>query len=129
MKERFLSGGRLLCGALVLTSYLGAHELRAGVADEQSAAFSIRFEKLPSETAVVAGIACSADAAGRLKLVYKALPTEIVGDYVVETPGPVAKPGEWLHVESSYSLIRRRTALHVNGVYQWENDNLNLPRL
>jgi len=97
--------------------------------DEQSAAFSIRFEKLPSETAVVAGIACSADAEGRLKLVYRAMPTEIVGDYVVETPGPVAKPGEWLHVESSYSLIRRRAALHVNGVYQWENDNLNLPRL
>ena len=112
--------------ATVLVAALAAV---GGTPDEQSAAFSIKFEKLPSETAVVAGIACSADAAGRLKLVYRALPTEIVGDYVVETPGPVAKPGEWLHVESSYSLIRRRAALHVNGVYQWENDNLNLPRL
>ena len=95
--------------------------------DEMSAAFWVRFDRLPSEGSALGLFGCTADDAGRVVIRLAALPTQFQGDYVMRTREAVGK-GDWHHVAFSYSRIRSRAALFLDGRLQWENDNLFLPK-
>ena len=69
----------------------------AGPKDETAAAFWIRFDALPAQCSPAAGVICSADADGRVKLTLKARPEEVLGDWEMPVRDAVGK-GEWRHV-------------------------------
>ena len=100
----------------------------AGPKDETSAAFWIRFDALPAQCSPAAGVVCSADAGGHVKLTLKACPDEVLGDWEMPVRDAVRK-GEWRHVAYNYSLMRRRASVYLDGHWQWENADLELPRL
>ena len=100
----------------------------AGPKDETSAAFWIRFDALPAQCSPAAGVICSADAGGHVKLTLKACPDEVLGDWEMPVRDAVRK-GEWRHVAYNYSLMRRRASVYLDGHWQWENADLELPRL
>ena len=100
----------------------------AGPKDETAAAFWIRFDALPAQCSPAAGVICSADAAGRVKLTLKARPEEVLGDWEMPVRDTVGK-GEWRHVAYNYSLMRRRASVYLDGRWQWENASLELPQL
>lgn len=95
--------------------------------DEMSASFWVRFDHLPSTGSALGLFGCTADAEGRIVIRLAALSTQFQGDYVMRTRDAV-KRGDWHHVEFSYSRIRSRAALYLDGRFQWENDNLFLPK-
>ena len=95
--------------------------------DEMSAAFWVKFDKLPSADSALGLFGCTADKDGRIAIRLFAPPTEFIGDFEMRAKDAV-KRGEWHHVEFSYSRIRARAALYLDGRFQWENDNLFLPK-
>lgn len=86
----------------------------AGPKDETAAAFWIRFDALPAQCSPVAGVICSADAEGHVKLTLKARPEEVLGDWEMPVRDAVRK-GEWRHVAYNYSLMRRRSSVYLDG--------------
>ena len=100
----------------------------AGPKDETAAAFWIRFDALPAQCSPTAGVICSADAEGHVKLTLKARPEEVLGDWEIPVRDAVTK-GEWRHVAYNYSLMRRRSSVYLDGHWQWENAALELPQL
>lgn len=96
--------------------------------NEYSAAFWVKFDKLPSGGNPFREFAVAADAEGRVGITLKALPTEVKGDFVFPGRTRVAK-GEWHHVEIAYSRIRQRATFYMDGKFEWENDNLHLPKV
>ena len=95
---------------------------------ELSAAFWVRFDKLPSEGEPIGLVRCKADKDGIITVTFPAQTTEFVDDFEVRSKRAV-RQGEWVHVEFNYSLMMHKTALYLDGRIQWENDNVNLPRL
>lgn len=96
--------------------------------DELSAAFWIRFDKLPSKGEPTGLFGISADRAGRIEITLYARPGEFQGDYRMRSSDRVSREC-WHHVEFTYSRLRRRANLYLDGRFQWENDVLHLPRL
>ncbi|MCQ2388292.1 MAG: hypothetical protein MJ138_01105 [Kiritimatiellae bacterium] len=96
--------------------------------NEQAVAFWVKFDKLPSVGEPTGLVDCRADKDGKLQVAFKALPTEIVGDLEMASLDAV-KAGEWHHVEVNFSLMQQRATFYLDGKFQWENDNLNVPRL
>ena len=96
--------------------------------DEQAVSFWVKFDKLPSVGEPTGLLGCKADAEGRLLVTWKALPTEIVGDLAM-TAMDTVKAGEWHHVEANFSMMQQRATFYLDGKFQWENDNLNVPHL
>ena len=96
--------------------------------DEFSAGFWIRFDKLPSQGTPTGLFDVSADKEGFVTIRLFAEPTEFNGDYRMRATTAVKK-GEWHHVEFTYSRLQWRASLYLDGRFQWENDNLNLPAL
>ena len=95
--------------------------------DEMSAAFWVKFDRLPSEGSASGLFGCTADKEGHVAIRLYAQPTEFIGDFEMRTKDAV-KRGEWHHVEFSYSRIRSRAAIYLDGRFQWENDILFLPK-
>ena len=95
--------------------------------DEMSAAFWVKFDKLPSVGSAFGLFGCTADGEGRISIRLFAQPTDFIGDFEMRTK-EVVKRGEWHHVEFSFSRIRSRAALYLDGRFQWENDTLFLPK-
>ena len=95
---------------------------------ELSVAFWVRFDKLPSEGEPIGLVSCTADKDGRVTVTFPAQTTEFQDDFKLYAKRAVRK-GEWVHVEFNYSLMMHKTALYLDGRIQWENDNVNLPKL
>ena len=95
--------------------------------DEMSAAFWVKFDKLPSVGSASGLFGCTADKDGRIAIRLFAQPTDFIGDYEMRAKDAV-KRGEWHHVEFSYSRVRSRAALYLDGRFQWENDVIFLPK-
>lgn len=110
-----------------LTEEAAAPLVAAG-ADNISVGFYVRFDRLPSVGSPTGLFGCSADREGHVTVRLSAIPTDMLGDYEMTTHDTVKK-GEWHHVSFVYSRLRRRAALYLDGAFQWENDNLHLPRL
>lgn len=70
----------------------------------------------------------SLDADNRPMVTFRAEPTEILGDYTIKARDPVTR-GDWYHFAITYSLMRKRACLFVQGRFQFENDTLYLPKL
>ena len=102
-----------------------AHERDLG---ELSVAFWVRFDKLPSEGEPIGLVGCKADSDGRITVTFPAQPTEFQDDFELRSKRTI-RQGEWVHVEFNYSLMMHKTALYLDGRVQWENDNVNLPKL
>ena len=102
-----------------------AHERDLG---ELSVAFWVRFDKLPSEGEPIGLVGCKADSDGRITVTFPAQPTEFQDDFELRSKRTI-RQGEWVHVEFNYSLMMHKTALYLDGRIQWENDNVNLPKL
>ena len=82
---------------------------------ELSAAFHVTFDKLPSAESPVKGpFEVTAEADGRLTVRFFAEVTDLAGDFVCSTTTKV-KAGERHHLELSYSLLRRRVAMSMDG--------------
>lgn len=113
-----------LCLAAVL---VGGFAL-AGPKDELSGGFWVRFGSLPGICSPADGVTCAADADGKLTLTFKARPEEILGDWTMSARDRIAR-GEWHHVAYNYSMMRRRTSVYLDGHWQWENADLELPHL
>ena len=96
--------------------------------NEYSAEFEVRFDRLPSEGAPDAPFRVEADADGFVTVTLEALPTEAMGDYSMTTRTPVGK-GEWHRVFFSYSRMRQRAALYLDGRWQYENDDVHIPEV
>lgn len=96
---------------------------------ELSAAFSVKFDSLPSPAPLDCGpFAVSADADGHLTVTYFAQPTDLACDFACSTETRVKK-GEWHHIETSFSRQRRRVALYMDGAFEYENDRKLVPWL
>ena len=96
--------------------------------NEFSAAFWIRFDRLPSVGTPFGLFDVSADKDGYLSVRLFSPPEEIIGGYEMTTKTPVEK-GEWHHVEFNYSRMQERASIYLDGRFQWENDDLNFPVL
>ena len=136
MKDRTLPA-LLLSLALVSPALAGEGARTAHAANlpkpvvtpnEQAVAFWVKFDALPSVGEPTGLLNCRADASGRLCVSWKARPTEISGDLVMTASDRVTV-GAWLHVEANFSLLQQRATLYLDGRFQWENDNLNVPHL
>ena len=109
----------------------GVVPVPTGVVDESemSAGFHVTFANLPSAKSPVTGpFSVTAEADGRITVVFHARPTDLAGDFTCSTTTRV-KPGERHHLELSYSTMRRRVALFLDGAYEFENDRLIIPLL
>ena len=96
---------------------------------ELSAGFYVTFAKLPSVASPVSGpFAVTADKDGRVTVTFHAAPTDLAGDFSCSTVTRV-KAGERHHVELSYSKMRRRAALFLDGAFEFENDRKIIPIL
>lgn len=95
---------------------------------EFSVAFWAKFNSLPSGGSPTGLFGCSAGKDGIVTFRLPAGPLEFQGDCVVKSKDAVGS-NEWHHFELSYSLQQKRVALYIDGRFQWENDNLFLPRL
>ena len=96
---------------------------------EMSAGLYVKFDALPCATSPVGGpFTVTAEANGRVKVTFRAQPTDLAGDFTCSTETSV-KPGEWHHLEVSYSKMRRRVAVYLDGAFQFENDRLVVPWL
>lgn len=65
---------------------------------------------------------------GTLRFRLAAPETELVADHLLITSRFAVKPGEWHHVELSFTINSRRYALYVDGRFVAENDTLLLPQ-
>lgn len=119
-----------LCLALTACAASAAEPVPCGHAGESevSAAFRIRFDRLPCASPVLGAFTCTADAEGRIAVTYRAEPSELLGDFTVRSSLRV-KPGEWHDVATSFSIQRTRAVLYVDGLFQYESDTAFLPRL
>ena len=90
--------------------------------------FMAKFGRLPSVVSPCGLFDFSADRDGKAKVVFQAPPTELLGDFTMTAATKVRK-GEWHEVVISYSRLSQRAVLYMDGVFQWENDNLHLPRV
>jgi len=98
-------------------------------ASEFSAAVWLTVGELPCAPAFEAGpLAVSAEADGRWTVVFRAPVEDLTGDYACTTRDAFGS-GERRHLEVSYSLMRRRILVRVDGKLQYENDRLVLPQL
>ena len=95
---------------------------------ELSVAFWVRFDKLPSRGEPIGLVRCAADRDGFITVTLPAQPTEFHNDYELRSRRAVRK-GEWVHVEFNYSLVMSKASLYLDGRLQWENDNVNIPKL
>ncbi len=95
---------------------------------EVSAAFYVKFDKLPSPKLDCGPFSVSAEADGRVTVTYFAQPTDLAGDFACTTASRVKK-GEWHHVETSFSKQRRRVSLYMDGAFEYENDCKIIPWL
>ncbi len=96
--------------------------------DEMSAGFWVRFDRLPSSGSPTGFFDCAAAGDGKITIRLKALPTQILGAFHMRSRDGVRKR-EWHHVAVTYSRMQRRATLYLDGKFQWENDNLNMPML
>ena len=98
-------------------------------AREMSSSAWVKFDSLPcADAGIAAPYRLAADGDGRWTLTFGAAPTEMLGDYAATTRDGF-KAGEWHHLEVSYSLLRKRVAVYVDGAFQFENDLTALPVL
>ena len=125
-RNQMVKARRRIAGCVA--SLVAAGSLFAGPADERSGAFWVRFDGLPASGSPLPGVVCSAAADGRVKLTLRGAVDEILGDYELPVRERV-KAGEWRHVAFNYSLMRRRASVYLDGKWQWENADLELPRL
>lgn len=96
---------------------------------EFSAAFWMTVAATPCEEAATIGpLSVSAAADGRWAVIFRAQVEDLTGDYVCTTRDAFGR-GERHHLEVSYSLMRRRVLVRVDGRLQYENDRLVLPQL
>ncbi len=130
MKKMLLASLALCAAAMCLAAPQKAPPIPAPVdtPNEQAVAFWVKFDRLPSAGEPTGLVSCKADKDGKLQVAFKALPTEIVGDLEMASRDAV-KAGEWHHVEVNFSLMQQRATFYLDGKFQWENDNLNVPRL
>ena len=124
-RDSALVGGK---AALPVSPEKASAWLSSHSPDEFSAAFWIRFDKLPSQGTPIGLFDLKADKEGFLTLRLFAQPDDFLGDFEMRSREPVKK-GEWHHVEFTYSKIQWRASLYIDGLFQWENDNLHLPSL
>jgi len=115
------------CLASVLSAAL-AGILLADPADELSGSFWVRFSDSPAAGSPTNGLVCAYGSDGRLSLRFLARQDEILGDWKVTTPQTVSAD-VWHHVAYSYSMMRRRAVLYLDGRWQGENANDALPHL
>jgi len=115
------------CLASVLSAAL-AGILLAGPTDELSGSFWVRFSDSPAVGSPTNGVVCACGSDGRLSLRFLARRDEILGDWTVTTPQGVSED-VWHHVAYSYSMMRRRAVLYLDGYWQCENANDALPHL
>ena len=95
---------------------------------ELSAAFWVRFDKLPSRGEPLGLVRCQADKDGFVTVTFPAQPTDFHDDYVLRSKRAVRK-GEWVHVEFNYSLMMCKATLYLDGRIQCENDTVHIPKL
>jgi hypothetical protein len=90
--------------------------------------FMAKFGRLPSTVSPFGIFDFSAEKDGKAKVIFRAPPTELLGDFTMTAASKVRK-GEWHELVISYSRLTQRAVLYMDGVFQWENDNLHLPRV
>lgn len=96
---------------------------------EFSSSVWVKFDELPCPDAgITAPYRLSADCDGRWTVTFRGARTELLGDYAARTRGRFTV-GTWHHLEVSYSLMRKRVAVYVDGDFQFENDQTLLPVL
>ena len=96
---------------------------------EFAAAAWVTVEALPCDEALSAGpLGVSADADGRWTVRFRAPVEDLTGDYVCRTHDAFPR-GERHHLEVSFSKMRKRVIVRVDGRLQYENDRLVLPQL
>lgn len=96
---------------------------------EFSAALWMTVDALPCEEAATVGpLSVLAGADGRWTVTFRTPVEDLTGDYVCTTREAFRR-GERHHLEVSYSLMRRRVLVRVDGRLQYENDRLVLPQL
>ncbi len=117
-------------------SAAGAEALSAASGDALSGVdsgnFSVRFrakfKKLPCTVSPLGLFDLTADKDGIAKIVLKAPATELLGNYTMAASTPVRK-GEWHEFAFTYCRLSHRAVLYLDGAFQWENDNLSLPKI
>ncbi len=92
-----------------------------------AASFWIKFDDA-SSVAHLGFCDCWLAKDGTLRFRTAAPETELVSDHLLITSKFVVKPGEWHHVELSFTINSRRYALYVDGKFVAENDKLLLPQ-
>jgi len=100
----------------------------ADTPDEQAVSFWVKFDDLPSEGEPTGLLGCKADKKGVVTVTWKALPTEIVGNLEMTSRDRI-DDDEWHHIEVNFSMMQQRATFYMDGKFQWENDNLNVPHL
>ncbi len=96
---------------------------------EFSAGLYVTFDKIPSAVSPVSGpFSVTAEKDGRVTVAFHAAETDMAGDFVCSTTTRV-KAGERHHLEISYSKMRRRVALYLDGAFEYENDRRIIPLL
>lgn len=96
--------------------------------EELSVGTYITVTSLPASSNVKGPFEITADSNGHIQIRFISKPTEFEGDFVCSTKTAV-KPGEKHHLEFSFSRLRKRVAIYLDGKFEWENDNHALPRL
>ena len=94
---------------------------------EMSVSMRVKFDALPSAGSATEGaLDVRADGEGRLVVTVRAKPLELAGDYVFRSVRAV-KPGAWTRFAFTYSRLRLRATLHLDGTLDWESDADYLP--
>lgn len=102
---------------------------------EFSASFDLKFDKgfldFSKESGKIgAGLfECSLDKDRHLLIRLLTPEDDLLGpDYLMRS-SMTLEPNRWYHVALNFSNNRRRATLYIDGKFQWENSDLNLPLL
>ena len=114
----------LVAAGLAASGQVSVTALNRG---EIACSCDVTFDALPSNASALDLLGLTADAEGRLELKIPAAKTSFEGDFVCHSRARVRK-GVAHHVAFSYSLLRQRVALYLDGRLQFENDNVYLPK-
>lgn len=98
---------------------------------EFSASFMIRFDADPKKSggAVLGLFDCGLNKDNELELRLKTKETDLDGPEYILKSKEKFELNKWYHVEFNYSMNRRRATLYVDGRFQMENSDLNLPEI
>lgn len=128
-KNAFIFNGRPGCRLEASDAKAFAKWAKSLQMQNISASFYVRVNRRVDAKPVPGTVNLLLDKDLHLTLYLPVKPGEWADPFVILRSREPVKPGKWIHVMFNYSLNRCRASLYLDGAFQMELDDFNLPAL